>query len=445
MKDDLYFEGLAQDLAKGQLTRRQLLALMAMAGGGLLAGCTVNPVTGQSQFTLMSPSEEIAIDKENAPHQLSSDYGISRDARLRDYLAEVGREVGAQSHRPNMPYTYNPLNANYVNAYAFPGGTIGVTRGIMLTMQSEDELAALIGHEVAHVSARHTASRMSKQTLAGLAMAGAGILIASKMDSEKAALAMGLGSLAAGALLARYSRGDEREADTLGMQYMVKANHSPQGMIDLMDMLRSESKHQPSLIEQMFSSHPMSDERYADMRANAEQHYAGDLARKVKRERYMDNTATLRKLKPAIEKQQAAETALVAKRYADGEKLLAESLKQAPNDYTGLVLMAKAKMVQERFADARPFLDKAIKVYPEEAQAQHLRGVVDLKLGDASSALEHFMAYENQLPGNPRTQFFIGVSHEALAQPGAAQLAYQRYLDSGVSGPSADYARRRIG
>lgn len=436
--------GLEQQVTRGAFTRRQMLWLMAMAGGGVVTGCAVNPVTGQRQFMVMSPAEEVALDQEQSPHQLSADYGTVRDQGLRNYVASVGKAVGDNSHRPEMPYSYNALNANYINAYAFPGGTIGITRGILLEMDSEAELAALIGHEVAHVSARHTAQRMSKSTVTGLVVAGLGVALATQMDDSRAALAMGLGGIATGALLARYSRVDERQADNLGLEYMTRAGHNPQGMVDLMDMLRAQNSRQPSMLEQMFSSHPMSEERYQTTKRAAENEYARFRNAPMGRERYMDNTARLRQIRPAIQLQQQAEAAAGQKNYAEAERLLNQSLRSAPEDYTGLVLMAKVLMVQDKHNQAKPFLDRAIAVYPQEAQAQHLAGIVALEQGQAQTALSRFQQYDNLLPGNPNTQFFIGLSHEGLGQTPQAEAAYQRYLQSGATGQSAEYARQRL-
>ena len=436
--------GLEQQVTRGNFTRRQMLWLMAMAGGGVVTGCAVNPVTGQRQFMVMSPAEEVALDQEQSPHQLSADYGTVRDQGLRQYISGVGKGVGDNSHRPEMPYSYNALNANYINAYAFPGGTIGITRGILLEMESEAELAALIGHEVAHVSARHTAQRMSKSTVTGLVVAGLGVALATQMDDSRAALAMGLGGIATGALLARYSRVDERQADNLGLEYMTRAGHNPQGMVDLMDMLRAQNSRQPSMLEQMFSSHPMSEERYQTTKRAADNEYARFRNAPMHRERYMDNTARLRQLRTAIQQQQQAEAAAGQKNYAEAERLLNQSLRSAPEDYTGLVLMAKVLMVQEKHDQAKPFLDRAIAAYPQEAQAQHLAGIVALEQGQAQTALTRFQRYDSLLPGNPNTQFFIGLSHEGMGQTPQAQAAYQRYLQSGATGQSAEFARQRL-
>jgi predicted Zn-dependent protease len=398
-----------KNIDAAQLTRRDMLTLLALAGGGLVIGCAINPVTGESQLSLMSPAQELEIDKQYAPDQISQDYGLFQDSALQRYVNGVGLKVSKFSHRPEMPYSFKAVNANYMNAYAFPGGTICATRGILLALQNEAELAALLGHEIGHVSARHTASRMSQQTLTGLAVAGLGILLATQVDDNMLKLALGLGGITAGLLIATYSRSDERQADSLGMQYMVKAGYNPKGMIGLMDILQSLSKKEPNMIEQMFSTHPMSTERYASMQREAQIKYTSYMSDPVYRDRYMDATARLRCLKPAIDKQTAGETALMAKKYSEGEDLLKQALKLAPNDYTGLVLMAKAKIIQDQLKESLPYLDRAIRAYPGEEQAPQLKGVVEKKLGDKKAALESFYLAARCAPHNPMIAARIAV------------------------------------
>jgi hypothetical protein len=185
------------------LTRRHFLALTGSAAGSLILGCAVNPVTGRQQLMLVSEGEEKQIDRVNSPHQFSADYGPIQDKQLSDYIADVGRSVSKVTHRTNMPYRFIPLNAAYVNAYTFPAGSIGITRGILLELENEAALAALIGHELGHVNARHTAQAMSKGVLASLALAGLSSA-ASDLGSGAEQLAGGLGQIAAGALLASY-------------------------------------------------------------------------------------------------------------------------------------------------------------------------------------------------------------------------------------------------
>jgi len=425
-------------------SRRQVLAMFALASGGLVTGCSVNPATGQRQLMLMSTAQEQAIDQQHSPHQISADYGLIQDAELTAYVKRVGEGIGQVSHRPEMPYQYLALNANYINAYAFPGGTIGVTRGILLDMESEAELAALLGHEVAHVSARHTAQRMTNQTLIGVAVAGAGVALSTQVDDTATALALGLGGIAAGALLARYSRGDERQADALGLEYMTSAGYSPEGMVHLMDLLQSLSSRQPSMLEQMFSSHPMSDERYRDAQREAANRYADKANQPLYRERYMDQTAALRRLKPAVALQQQAEAQLGRGEQWQAVQSLQQSLQLAPDDYAGLVLLGKAWLAKEEYEKARGPLAEAAQVYPEEAQAQHLLGVIALQQEQPERALNQFKNYHRLLPGNPMTDFFMGLSYEGLSQSSEAAAAYQRFLNQGGSGEASRYAQQRL-
>ncbi len=243
------------------LSRREFLRLSALASAGVIAGCAVNPVTGEKQFMLVSEDWEVQVDRENSPHQFSADYGATQDQALNHYVNQVGTAMAARTHRPHMPYSFRCVNANYINAYAFPGGSIAATRGIMLTLESEAELAALMGHELGHVNARHTARQMSKSMLTQALVAGVSAYAASR-DELYGDIAATIGMIGAGALLASYSRDNEREADHLGMTYMTQSGYGTGGMVELMDMLNSLHHGSSDAVSLLFATHPMSQERY---------------------------------------------------------------------------------------------------------------------------------------------------------------------------------------
>jgi len=170
-----FCDELARSLETNRVTRRQALWLLgagALGGGALsLQGCAASPVTGKQILVGMSEGQERAIDAQASPHQFSQDLGAVQDGALNAYVAGLGRGLHQRSHRPAMPYSYRVLNANYVNAYTFPGGAMGVTRGIVTELNDEAELAALLGHEIGHVNARHAAQRQGQTLLAQAAMA----------------------------------------------------------------------------------------------------------------------------------------------------------------------------------------------------------------------------------------------------------------------------------
>ncbi|MGQ9685399.1 MAG: M48 family metalloprotease, partial [Thiobacillaceae bacterium] len=355
----------------------------------------------------------------------------------------VGRQLAAKSHRPDMPYSFRAVNANYANAYAFPGGSIAATRGILLELEDEDELAALLGHEIGHVNARHFAERQAKGSLIQLVALGAGMAVAEK-NPAYGELAGLLGNLGGGALLAHYSREDEREADALGMEYMVRGGYNPAGMVDLMDLLNRESKRKPNALELMFSTHPMSGERLETSKQRLARDYAEAARRPRQRERYMDNTSRLRALRGVIQEEQKAEAMLAKKDYASAERHLRAALDQAPDDYPGLVLMGKTQMAMKRPHEAEPYLSRAKAVYPGEAQAVHLSGLAKLQLKRPEEALAEFQAYERLLPGNPNTTFLKAYSLDMMQRRQDAAQEYYRYLQMTRQGAQAQFAYSRL-
>jgi beta-barrel assembly-enhancing protease len=425
------------------LNRRRFIQLAALSAAGLAAGCAMNPVTGQSQLMLVSEDQEIAIDRQNSPHQFSTDYGVCQDGRLNSYLQQTGLRLAARTHRPRMPYRFNCVNATYVNAYAFPGGSIAATRGILLSLDNEAELASLLGHELGHVNARHTAQQMTKGTLVQTLVGGLAA-VAGTRGQLAGQLAGQLGMLGAGALLANYSRDHEREADALGLRYMTAAGYGADGFVSLMDKLRAMNKHNPGAIELMFATHPMSEERYRTAVARVQGPYAATRRQPIFRERYMDHTAALRRMRGAIEAMQKADSLMARKQFANAASSLQTALKQAPGDYTALAMMAKCQMALQRPAEALRYAELAKQAYPGEAQARYLAGFTELQRKRYESALADFNAYARLLPGNPNTSFFQGLSLEGMQRRSEAARAYARFLKAGGQGNPARYAYNRL-
>ncbi len=426
------------------VSRREFLAMTAMAAAGVAVGCATNPVTGKSQLMLMDEQEEIAVDRQNSPHQLSADYGTTRDRALEKYIQETGRRLAANTHRPQMPYNFHCVNANYVNAYAFPGGTIACTRGILLDLDNEAALAALMGHELGHVNARHTAAIMSRAKLTSMAVGGLAIVTSAAAGSGAGNLASQLGQLGSGVLLASYSRDNERQADDLGMAYMTRGGYSPQGMVALMEMLNNMNQHKAGATDLLFATHPMSAERYKTSVQQATTKYKQYSDRPIYRERYMDNTANLRKIKGAIQLMQQGEEAMGKEQYSEAQGMFQKALAQAPDDYAGLLLMAKCQFVQKNYTEAGRYVDQAKKVYPDEAQAYQISGITQLIDKQYEGAYADFTDYEKRLPGNPGTLFFQGLSLEGMDKKEPAAKAYKAYIQQVQEGKQAQYAYQRL-
>ncbi|MCC7167949.1 MAG: M48 family metalloprotease [Rhodospirillales bacterium] len=271
-----------------------LLASTAMAG---LCGCSVNPATGQSSFTaFMSEEEERKIGREELPKMLREMGGEYRDKKIANYVNAIGHNLAQRTEKPDLPYTFTVLNSEIVNAFALPGGPVCISRGLIALASDEAELAGVIGHELGHVNARHSAQRYSKAMAAniglGVASIGLAILGAGALGSNVVEMAQ----YGAAAYLQAYSREHEMEADQLGVRYMTRAGYNPKAMVRFLDKLRQHSilearmagRPESSVDEyHMMSTHPRTLDRVQKAQATAEIAMPPDA--RLNREAYLDH------------------------------------------------------------------------------------------------------------------------------------------------------------
>jgi predicted Zn-dependent protease len=219
----------------GLVRTKGFAALAAAIAASTLLGCAVNPVTGDRQLMLISEAQEIELGRE-ADQQIAAQMGLYDDPELAQYVSTVGRKLAAASERPQLPWTFRVLDDPVVNAFALPGGFVYVTRGIVAHLSSEAELAAVLGHEIGHVTARHGASRLSKAQLAGLGL-GVGAVV-----SPEFARYAGLAESGLGLLFLKYSRDDERQADDLGLRYSISGGYDARQMPEVFAVLKRVSE-----------------------------------------------------------------------------------------------------------------------------------------------------------------------------------------------------------
>jgi predicted Zn-dependent protease len=226
----------------------RLAATLLIAG--TLAGCARNPATGRSELMLVSESQEIQMGTQY-DSQVVATIGLYPDPALQSYIQTLGSRLAATSERPTLPWTFRVVDDPAVNAFAVPGGFVYVTRGIMAHMNNEAQLATVLGHEIGHVTARHTASQMSKQQLAGL-----GLVIGSIASSRVAEYA-GVASQALGVLFLKFSRDAENQADELGVRYSSRANFDSREMAEVMKLLdRVTAAEGSGRLPEWLATHP---------------------------------------------------------------------------------------------------------------------------------------------------------------------------------------------
>lgn len=222
--------------------------LLPFAAG--TTGCATNPATGKSQLNFYSEASEIEMGRK-ADAEISAQMGIVDDPGLQVYVATLGRSLAARSERPNLPWSFKVMDDPMVNAFALPGGFIYVTRGILGRLGSEAELAAVLGHEIGHVTAQHGVNQLSKAQLAQ-----GGLLVGMILSPEVAQTA-DLAGIGMQALFLKYGRDDERQADDLGLRYMAKGGFETREMPKVFRLLGEVSARAGAgRIPSWLSSHP---------------------------------------------------------------------------------------------------------------------------------------------------------------------------------------------
>lgn len=249
----------------------------------IIVSCAVNPVTGKRQIMLMSEDQELQLGASYDP-QVIATFGEYTNTALRNLVQSQADQMGKISHRPNLKYHVKILDSPVVNAFAVPGGYIYLTRGIMAQLNSEAELAGVIGHEMGHITARHSASQQTKQTLGQLVLIGG--MIASKTVAQYADYAMQGMQL----LFLKFSRDDEREADRLGTMYSSIVGYDAHQMAEFFKVLyKMNLSHSEGGVPTFLSTHPDPGDRYnyVNIRAKAWQDSLKLPSYKINRDSYL--------------------------------------------------------------------------------------------------------------------------------------------------------------
>jgi beta-barrel assembly-enhancing protease len=374
------------------LSRRCLLrGLGASTLVGLAAGCATNPVTGKSQMMLVSEEEELQLGKQ-AFAQLEWQQGgpLRTDPATRGYLEGIVRELHQVSHRPGLPVDFTLQSASEPNAWAIPGHT-AMNRGLLQHLENEAQFAFVMGHEMGHVSARHSAARQSRSTLGS---AGVGILgAASEVLGLGAVGGLAVGAVGAGTqlLLLSYDRDQELEADQLGALYMARAGYDPRQAVRSHEVLNhaidahlanlGKRREDPSTMSAILSTHPRHEERVAELQTYikalppSEVRIQGD---GIHADRWLRQTEPVRRLAPAYARYDRARLAFAQAAQANEQKQTA--------------------VVRQKLAESQREIEAAIQL-ADQAQFATLQGYLLAVTGQKGEARSAFNRAVTLFPG----------------------------------------------
>lgn len=444
---------------------KRLLPLLAVLLS-IIAGCGINPVTGEREFNLVSEQKEISIGREQylaAQQAQGGEYTI--DSELSTYVNSVGQRLAAVSDRP-LPYEFTVVNNSVPNAWALPGGKIAANRGLLLQLDNEAELAAVLGHEIIHAAARHGAKSIEQGILLQGAILATGI---AARGSDYSQLAVGAASLATGLITQKYSRDAEKEADFYGMQYMSRAGYDPRAAVTLQEkFVQLAENRNESWLNGLFASHPPSRER---VEANKETLRQLPLTGDLGRERYQQKISRIKKTEKAYAAYDKGRIALQEKNYISADSLATSALEIEPMEAQFYGLQGDVYFEQRQFARALSLYEKAIQYNSRFFQFYVQRGLTHRELGNSAGAERDLKTSIELLPtataynalgevslakgqGGPEAKKYFKAAAASDSAPGRQALASfikldlpdnpQAYINATATRDSQDKIRVRV-
>jgi predicted Zn-dependent protease len=348
-----------------------------------LYGCATNPVTGKNEFSLVSQQQEIAMGEQHYASSIQMQGGeYYLDSKVNSYVNSVGQKLARLSHQPNLPYEFTVINSSVPNAWALPGGKVAINRGLLMMLDDEAQLAAVLGHEIVHVTARHSAQQQTQAALLGIG------------GSIAQAAAGGLGGLVSetlniggGMIMAKYGRDDELESDYYGTQYISAAGYDPIASFELQHKLMSlKDGQQQNALSTLFASHPPSQERMSRNKQTA-----ASLPGKVRnRQQYQQNMARLFKDFPAYQHYDKAEKYHQEKSYDKVISELNRAIKIQPRESSFWILKGQALWLKKQKSQALSAYSTAVKYDPKHIKPYILRGMSYYDTGNLTAAEKDF-------------------------------------------------------
>jgi len=361
-----------------------LICLLAVA----VYSCAVNPVTGRSELAIVSFSEEeeAALGAKAYTPAVQHQGGFFRDRELEEYVQGVGMRLARVSHRPNLNYRYRVLNSSVPNAFALPGGYIVINRGLLVGLKNEAEMAAVLGHETAHVTAKHSLAGYQRAMATNVLLASVVLATGGTPGVQE------ISGITASLIENGFSRDQEREADWLGIDYMVKAGYSPEGAVQLQEYFyqQLEGGKNPMWAEGLFRTHPFSKERLDNARARIAERYPET----VKNPNYtlngtifLQKTARLREVQKAYDVSDQGDKLLKAKRYDEALAKYREAERMEPDQAPFHSSAGSVSLIRKNDAAAEAELRKAIELDGELFEPRFLMGALQYRKREYRAAI----------------------------------------------------------
>jgi predicted Zn-dependent protease len=447
-----------------------------------LSACAVNPVTGQKEFMLMSEQMEIDWGNSVYPNAVWGEVGGGGryyDSELERYLSQTVNKLNAVSHRSNLPVDFIIQNSSVPNAWAIPGH-VAMTRGLVANLENEEQFAFVMGHEMGHVAARHSAAQMSRSILVQVGLVATGIALENKKNTE---WILGAGAIGANLFLLKYSRDQELQADSLGTLYMAKTGYDPNEAItahyrldkvvdEYMKMAGKQSR-EATFLDELLSTHPPTKDRVATIKGTIStmQPYqrSGD---GKNAHTFQQMTAKIKRSHIAYLRYDVALKNYREDRTADAEYNLNQAFQIDENqspfyNLRGLIELKKNRIYEARtnfsraieidrnyqpayhsmgfsyylernYQTALSYLNQSLKIYPDNIASHYFAGMSYYRLKDYENAAKHLEPFASANSKHNEIHGILGICYD---QTNERESAYQEYRKQVEAAPNSELGR----
>ncbi len=379
--------------------------------------CATNPVTGQSELMFVSESQELKIGKDAAPSVKWEFGGLYHDNALHSYLEGILKKIWANSERPHLPVKFYIQNSSIPNAFALPG-YVAITRGLLSEMENEAQFAAVIGHEVGHVMARHTAQRLSRGMLQQLGLAVGSAALEGKGGGDAL---LTIGSIGSSLFLLKYDRGQELQADRLGVKYMARLGYDPNEAVSAHKVLEQSvnnymkrqgaSRKNDSFMSNLLSTHPRQKVRLSEIQSMINSLPPSESRGGKYRTIFQNATQDIKDANKIYFIYDEAYSFYQKKDYKKAEDTIAEAIKQDSSQAPFHSLSGFIKLQLKDYDSALNAHNKALSIDPDYQPSIYGTGLVHFFNTDYEKAITEFNKSLTQHPAHAPTHFGLGKSY----------------------------------
>ncbi len=396
----------------------------------------IDPISGKKTYTLLSTQQEIEIGQKVVPSAINENDGLYPDREVQNYIRQLGTKIASYTPR-RVDYQFYVVNSPDINAFALPGGPVFITRGLLLKMEKESELAGVLAHELGHINARHHAKFLEKTYGMSVLI---GILGIALQGSDYASTVMSLAQVSAGLLQLKFSRDQENEADALGVRFTYQTGYDPKGLLSIFEKFKSLER---GMSVEWLSTHPLPDTRIRNVQQMIAQQYPDSHRLKQNSTNFDKIQSIFKSTKESFDQVEEAKKYIKSKNYNQAMNLLNRAI-EIYGSNQAYTYRALVNLNLKRYNEAIIDAERAISLDSLYFKPLLIKGVAQNQLNQWNASINTLEKAKSLVNDNPDLYYYLGVDYQAIGNRAKAidSLSTAIQISDGKRGWEADAQKR---